>query len=73
MGSFGVGTCGSRAVGQQIEQNFLFKFAFVNESLPTAPAAFTFLQECIFMILTALESITEWSGLEGVSARPAPC
>lgn len=50
VGSFGVGTCGSRALGQQMEQNFPSKFAFVNESLPTAPAAFTFLQECVFKV-----------------------
>lgn len=53
-----VGTCGSRAVEQQIEQNFPLKFAFVNESLPTAPAAFTSLRECVFKVLTVLESIT---------------
>lgn len=58
VGSSGVGTCGSRAVGQQMEQNFPFKFVFVNESLPTTPAAFTFLQECVFTVLTVLQSIT---------------
>lgn len=46
-----------------MEQNFPFKFAFVNESLPTAPAAFTFLQECVFTVLTVLGSITgPWNG-----------
>lgn len=53
-GSFGVGTRGSRAAGA-VTGAKLSALICLCESLPTAPAAFTFLQECICTVLTVLE------------------